>query len=97
MSESFVSPTHCEPRRRCVACRELYPRSQLWRIVRLAHSRRISLDQGMGRSAYLCPQVACLSLAKKRQAIQRALRVRVDGSVYDLLANRLVSKNLQQQ
>ena len=33
--------------RRCVTCRELLDRQQLWRVIRLAEGG-LALDQGMG-------------------------------------------------
>ena len=62
--------------RRCVACRALQDRRDLWRVVRLAGGG-IALDRGMGRSAYLCPQQTCLEEARRRRRLQRALRCSV--------------------
>ncbi len=74
--------------RRCVACRELLDRQQLWRVIRLAEGG-IGLDQGMGRSAYLCPNQACLDEAKRRKRLQRALRCQVADSIVEALEQRL--------
>ena len=75
--------------RRCVACRELLDRQQLWRVIRLAGGG-IGLDQGMGRSAYLCPNPVCLEEAKRRKRLQRALRCQVADSIVETLQNRLI-------
>ena len=40
--------------RRCVSCRELFDRRQLLRIIRLAGGAGVVMDEGMGRSAYVC-------------------------------------------
>ena len=74
--------------RRCVSCRELFDRSQLWRVIRLAEGG-IALDQGMGRSAYLCPNRDCLDDARRRKRLQRALRCQVADSIVDALEERL--------
>ncbi|MCP9927954.1 YlxR family protein [Cyanobium sp. CH-040] len=74
--------------RRCVACRRLSDRSLLWRVVRLAGGG-VQLDQGMGRSAYLCPDPACLEEARRRRRLQRALRCPVDDGLLDQLEQRL--------
>jgi uncharacterized protein len=76
--------------RRCVACRELLDRQQLWRVIRLAEGG-IGLDQGMGRSAYLCPSQECLDEAKRRKRLQRALRCQVADSIVESLEKRLTS------
>ena len=77
--------------RRCVSCRGLFDRQQLWRVVRLAGGAGIQLDQGMGRSAYLCATQECLEDARKRKRLQRALRCQVADSIVGILESRLVS------
>ena len=74
--------------RRCVACRRLTDRRELWRIVRLSGGG-LALDAGMGRSAYLCPIPACLEEARRRRRLQRALRCGVDDAILNTLAQRL--------
>ena len=74
--------------RRCVSCRVLLNRQQLWRIIRLAEGG-IGLDQGMGRSAYLCPNQVCLEEAKRRKRLQRALRCQVAETIVETLEQRL--------
>jgi uncharacterized protein len=69
------------PQRSCVACRRVRPRPELIRFVRLAEGRP-SIDLGgraAGRGAYLCRDEACWTLARKRRALDRALRVTVDA------------------
>ena len=76
--------------RRCVTCRELLDRQQLLRVIRLQDGS-LALDAGMGRSAYLCPRQECLSEAKRRRKLQRALRCQVADSIYAALEGRLPS------
>ncbi len=75
--------------RRCVSCREIAHKQQLWRIVREYETQMIQLDTGMGRSAYLCPTRACLQVAQKRKQLSRALRAPVKENIYVVLAQRL--------
>ena len=82
--------------RRCVSCRQLLDRSQLWRVVRLAGGSgpgpaALALDQGMGRSAYLCPRRDCLEEARRRKRLQKALRCGVADSIFECLEQRLHS------
>ena len=74
--------------RRCVTCRALRDRRELWRVVRLAGGG-LALDRGMGRSAYLCPQQSCLEEARRRRRLQRALRCPVEDSILATLETRL--------
>ena len=74
--------------RRCVSCRQLLDRRQLWRVIRLAEGGMV-LDQGMGRSAYLCPNRDCLEEARRRRKLQKALRCQVADSIVATLEQRL--------
>ena len=74
--------------RRCVACRQLKDRTDLWRLVRLPGGG-LSLDQGMGRSAYLCPDPDCLNEARRRRRLQRSLRCAVEEAIFSTLELRL--------
>ena len=74
--------------RRCVACRKLLDRKQLWRVIR-DYQDGVVLDTGMGRSAYLCPTQDCLEEAHRRKRLQKALRCQVPASVVEVLQERL--------
>ena len=74
--------------RRCVACRELFDRSILWRVIR-DHRDGVLLDQGMGRSAYLCRRESCLEEAQRRKRLHKALRCQVPDSAIEELRTRL--------
>jgi len=75
--------------RRCVSCRKLNHRSSFWRIVRVFPSHQLQLDQGMGRSVYLCPEASCLKLAQKKDRLGRSLKLTVPESLYQTLWLRL--------
>jgi uncharacterized protein len=77
--------------RRCVSCRQVSDRSAFWRVVRLFDSHQVQLDQGMGRSAYLCPQASCLQMAQKKERLGRALKATVSAEIYQTLWQRLDS------
>ena len=74
--------------RRCVACRQLLDRRQLWRVIR-DYKDGVLLDKGMGRSAYLCPSKACLDEATRRKKLQKALRCQVPEAILAALKQRL--------
>lgn len=75
--------------RRCVACRQLADKTELWRIIRTVPTHEVVLDQGMGRSAYLCPQADCLKAAQKKNRLSRALKAPVPDQIYATLWQRL--------
>jgi len=74
--------------RRCVSCRSLQDRQLLWRLIRQADGS-IALDLGMGRSAYVCRDRACLEEAKRRKRLQRSLRSQIADSIIATLDARL--------
>lgn len=95
MMLSSVPKRRMEPNyRRCVSCRKVAAKQAFWRIVRV-HSASVDaaplvqLDYGMGRSAYLCPQAACLQLAQKKNRLGRALKATVADGFYQALWQRL--------
>ncbi len=73
----------------CISCRKAAPKAEFWRIVRCHADRTIQLDEGMGRSAYLCPTADCLKLAQKKKRLGRSLRAAVPDEIYQTLAGRL--------
>ena len=75
--------------RRCISCRLVAPKQSFWRIVRLASSYEISLDKGMGRSAYICPNINCLTQAKQKNRLSSCLRTKVPEQIYQSLQERL--------
>lgn len=75
--------------RRCISCRRVAPKISFWRVVRLAASHQIQLDQGMGRSAYLCPNLECLVKAKLKNRLNSCLKAKVPEHIYQNLQERL--------
>ncbi|MDX2244890.1 MAG: YlxR family protein [Leptolyngbyaceae cyanobacterium bins.302] len=75
--------------RRCVVCRKLAPKQEFWRVVRVHPSHAIVLDEGMGRSAYLCREEACLKAAQKKNRLGKALKATVPEATYHELTYRL--------
>ncbi|HEY9639724.1 MAG TPA: YlxR family protein [Coleofasciculaceae cyanobacterium] len=73
----------------CASCRKTGPKTDFWRIVRVFPSQAIQLDEGMGRSAYLCPQSNCLQLAQKKDRLGRSLKATVPKEIYQMLWQRL--------
>ncbi|MBD1850664.1 YlxR family protein [Leptolyngbya sp. FACHB-711] len=80
-----MPPNH----RRCISCRRVAPREEFWRVVRSFPSQIVMLDQGMGRSAYLCPDSACLQTAQRKDRLGRALKATVSEEIYRTLWQRL--------
>ena len=77
--------------RRCVSCRAIAHKDAFWRIVRVYPSRTVQLEEGMGRSAYLCPTADCLMVAQKKKRLGRTLKTSVPVEIYERLWQRLNS------
>ncbi len=88
--------------RRCVSCQCIALRDNFWRVVRVPipqtditlatdHPRQfqVQLDDGMGRSAYLCQKLDCLQIAQKKNRLGRSLRTPIPSEIFDLLKSRL--------
>ncbi|KAM3092193.1 YlxR family protein [Phormidesmis sp. 146-35] len=81
--------------RRCISCRKTAPKSEFWRIVRTHPDHTIALDQGMGRSAYLCPTPDCLKAAQKKERLSRVLKTPVPELIFQTLKERLPHHTIQ--
>lgn len=71
--------------RTCVGCRKEEGKRGLLRIVRSPEGN-VHVDRGgkaPGRGAYLCRDLECLKAARRRDALSRALRVKVPEQIYD--------------
>ena len=75
--------------RRCASCRKVAPKEDFWRFVRVHPSQTVLLDQGMGRSAYLCPEVQCLQADQKKNRLGRSLKAFIPAELYQTLEQRL--------
>ena len=78
--------------RRCISCKKTASKEEFWRVVRIPNSSEISLEQRIGRSAYICPNSDCLEKAQRKNLLKRALRIMVPGQIYDLLQRRLTKE-----
>ena len=73
-----------EPVRTCVACRQEAGKRSLVRVVRSADGAA-ALDvtgRAQGRGAYLHRDPSCIEIARKRKALDRALKATVSAEVW---------------
>ena len=76
---------HLEPIRTCVACRREAGKGTLVRVVRDAGGgAAVDLaGRAPGRGAYLHRDPDCLAIARKKKALDRALKATVGPEVWD--------------
>ncbi len=75
------------PMRQCLGCREMKPKKELIRVVRLPEGD-ISLDfkgKAPGRGAYICPNAQCLKKAVRARALEKAFSAQIPEEVYEKL------------
>ena len=70
--------------RTCVACRQEAGKSAMVRIVRQPEGGA-ALDRtghAAGRGAYLHMEAGCIEIARKRKALERALKTQVAAEIW---------------
>lgn len=75
------------PMRQCLGCREMKPKRELLRIVRLQDGT-ITADltgKAQGRGAYICRDAACIRKAVKYKALDKALSANVTDDLEERL------------
>ena len=83
------------PQRQCVGCRTMKNKRDLIRVVK-SPAGEISLDfvgKKPGRGAYLCPDSACLTRARKTKALERAFETAIPAEIYDALLAQMEAAN----
>ena len=80
-----------KPNRMCMVCRERKSKSELLRIARVkGEVPELDREQSVqGRGMYLCKSQECLSQARRRRVIERALGCSDAGGVYELLEREI--------
>ena len=79
------------PMRQCTGCREMKPKRELIRVVRMPDGG-VSLDfrgKTPGRGAYVCHDIQCLKKAIKSKALERAFDTSIPKEIYDALMEQM--------
>ncbi len=78
--------------RKCVACGDIRPKSELFRIVRNREGE-ITVDlsgRADGRGAYLCRNVDCMRKAVSSRALNRSFKCEIDKELIENLFSELM-------
>ncbi|MEL6221085.1 MAG: YlxR family protein [Cyanobacteria bacterium J06627_8] len=75
--------------RRCVTCRQVNHRHSFFRVVKIHNTGEVCLDEGMGRSVYVCKQSSCVAGAQRKNRMSRALKAHVPEHVFSTLNKRI--------
>jgi uncharacterized protein len=82
--------------RRCIVCRATAPKAKFLQVVRQP-TGAISINQGAGRSAYICPTPACLGLSHKKKRLERALKSAILPEIYSELWSCITEHSQEQK
>ncbi len=76
--------------RKCVSCRITFDRNNLLKITK-DHKLGIMLNQGMGRSAYICKSKKCSSDSKLKKKLQKALKSALNHDFFDIFEREIAN------
>ena len=80
------------PLRKCSGCGEMKPKGELVRVVRSPEGE-LSMDltgRKAGRGAYVCHNIECLRVARKRKALERSFACAIPSEIYDRLEEEMM-------
>lgn len=78
--------------RRCVACRQSFPKSELLRVVKNS-AGEISFDEtgkSPGRGAYVCKSPECVNLIVRRRNFDKIFKCKVPNELYDSIKEKIL-------
>ena len=76
--------------RKCISCRKNFDRINLLRIIN-DQKLGITLNTGMGRSAYICKSKKCHTDSKIRKKLQKALKSNLEPEFFDLFEREIAN------
>lgn len=79
--------------RTCVGCREEAPKREMLRVARTPGGA-VEIDPSgrlPGRGAYVCLREECVENAKKKDALSKALKIKVSPEIYAALLETALS------
>ena len=76
--------------RMCIACKTTFDRNNLLKITN-DHKLGIILNQGMGRSAYICKSKKCYTDSKIKKKLQKALKDILNPDFFDIFEREIAN------
>jgi len=79
------------PLRKCLGCREMKPKNELIRFVKISNNMVVIDKNGKmpGRGAYICRNMECFNKTIKSKIIQKIFRVSVNNDFYNELKKQI--------
>ena len=76
--------------RKCISCKTTFDRKSLLKITN-DHKLGIMLNQGMGRSAYICKSEKCYKDSKLQKKLQKALKGILNPDFFDIFEREIAN------
>ena len=76
--------------RKCVSCGTIYDRKNLMKITN-DQKLGIILNNGMGRSAYICKSKKCYTDSKLKKKLQKALKAILNPDFFDIFKREIAN------
>ncbi len=78
--------------RRCISCKTTYDRESLMKIT---NDRKLGIiiNNGMGRSAYICKSKKCYTDSKIKKKLQKALKSILNQDFFDIFEREIANYN----
>lgn len=77
---------HNKFERRCVACRQTKPQSEMLRVTRINNEFMLDLNHKLGgRGAYVCKCANCIALTQKKHLLNKSFKTNVNEEIYSKL------------
>ena len=76
--------------RKCISCKTTFDRNNLLKVTN-DQKLGIVLNQGMGRSAYICKSKKCYTDSKLPKKLQKALKSLINPDFFDIFESEIAN------
>ena len=76
--------------RKCISCRETYDRNNLLKVTN-DQKLGIMINNGIGRSAYICKSKECYTNSKIKKKLQNALKTSLEADFFDIFKKEIAN------
>tara|TARA_A100001388_G_scaffold171844_1_gene128414 strand:+ start:1556 stop:1816 length:261 start_codon:yes stop_codon:yes gene_type:complete len=76
--------------RMCISCRKTYDRNNLLKVTN-DQKLGIMINNGIGRSAYICKSKECYTNSKIKKKLQKALKTSLEADFFDIFKKEIAN------
>ena len=74
----------------CISCRKTYDRNNLLKVTN-DQKLGIMINNGIGRSAYICKSKECYTNSKIKKKLQKALKTSLEAGFFDIFKKEIAN------